>query len=87
MANVVLFVTPGLLAGVASRRPVVVLVALSGLSGTLEALQAFVTGLGRSCDTDWLSNTIGAATGAGLAAVALFLTGADKGHGERRRSV
>ena len=88
MANVALFVAPALLAGVASRRPLVVLVALSGFSATLEALQALVTGLGRSCDTtDWSSNTIGAATGAGLAAVALSLARAYEGHVERRRSV
>jgi hypothetical protein len=83
MANVVLFVGPALLAGVASRRPLVVLVVLSGLSGALEALQALVPGLGRSCDTtDWSSNTIGAATGAVLAAAALSLARADRGHGE-----
>jgi hypothetical protein len=29
--------------------------------GAIEVIQAFVTGLGRSCSTDdWLSNTIGA---------------------------
>ena len=81
MANVVLFVAPALLAGVASRRPLVVLVALSGLSGAVEALQALVPGLGRSCDTtDWSSNTIGAGTGAGLAAAALSLARAYQGH-------
>lgn len=74
MANVVLFVGPALLAGVALRRPVPVLFCLSGLSAGVEALQAVVTGLGRSCDTtDWLCNTIGAATGTGLAAAALAL--------------
>ena len=84
LANVVLFVGPALLAGVASRRPLVVLVALSGLSGAIEALQALVPGLGRSCDTtDWSSNTIGAAIGAGLAAAALLLARATRGHGER----
>ena len=74
MANVVLFVGPALLAGVAARRPALAFVCLSGLSGALEALQALVAGLGRSCDTtDWVSNTIGAAIGAGLAAAALWL--------------
>ena len=74
MANVVLFVGPALLAGVATGRPGLVLVCLSGLSAALEALQALVTGLGRSCDTtDWSSNTIGAATGAGVAVAALWL--------------
>lgn len=52
-----------------------VLVALSGLSGASEALQALVAGLGRSCDTtDWLSNRIGAGIGAGLAAAALVIS-------------
>lgn len=74
LANVVLFVAPALLAGVASRRPLLVLLALSGLSVAVEALQALAPALGRSCDTsDWLSNTIGAALGAGLAAAALHL--------------
>jgi hypothetical protein len=74
MANVVLFVAPALLAGVATRRPLVALAVLSGLSVAVEALQALVPALGRSCDTgDWLSNTIGAAIGAALAAVALVL--------------
>jgi VanZ family protein len=83
LANVVLFAGPALLAGVASREPVVVLVVLSGLSGAVEALQALVPELGRSCDTtDWLSNTIGAGTGAGLAAAALLLARANRGHGE-----
>lgn len=73
-ANVVLFVAPALLAGVAVRRPAWVFLGLSGFSATVEALQALEAGLGRSCDTtDWLSNTIGAANGAGLAAAALAL--------------
>ena len=63
MANLVLFVRP----------------ALFGLSVVLEALQALVPGLGRSCDTtDWLSNTIGAATGAAHAAAALALAHVDR---------
>ena len=56
-----------------------VLAALIGLSVSLEALQALVPGLGRSCDTnDWLSNTIGAAVGTGLAAAALALNRSDR---------
>lgn len=72
MANVVLFVAPVLLAGLATRRPVAVLLAASALSAGIEALQAAVPAIGRSCDTgDWLSNTIGAGIGAVLAVVAL----------------
>lgn len=72
--NVVLFVGPTLLAGVATRRPLLVLLAASGIAAAIEALQAAAPAIGRSCDTtDWLSNTIGAAIGAGLAALALLL--------------
>lgn len=74
MANVVLFVVPLLLAGLASRRPLLALVAGSALSVGLEALQAYVPAIGRSCDTtDWLCNTLGAVLGAALALVALRL--------------
>jgi hypothetical protein len=74
MANVVLFVAPVLLAGVATRRPLVALAAGSALSLGVEALQALVPALGRSCSTgDWSSNTIGALVGAALAGVALRL--------------
>ena len=74
MANVVLFVAPVLLAGVATRRPAMVLVGAAGLSAGLEAFQALVPAIGRSCDTsDWLCNTIGAAVGAMLAGISLRL--------------
>lgn len=74
IANVVLFVPVTLLAGVLTRRPLVVLLAASGASVLVEVLQAFATGLGRSCSTnDWLANTLGALLGAGLAWVALRL--------------
>jgi len=71
-ANVVLFVAPALFAAVAARRPLSALVALSALSALVEAVQALVPTLGRSCSTnDWLSNTIGAAVGVLLASIAL----------------
>ncbi|WP_322920573.1 VanZ family protein [Nocardioides renjunii] len=74
MANLVLFVPPALLLGVALRRPIAVLVGASAVSALIELAQAFLTGLGRSCSTnDWLSNTLGAALGAGLAVAALWL--------------
>jgi len=76
MGNVALFVAPMLFAAVAMRRPPVALFAGSGLSVGVEALQAAITAIGRSCDTtDWLSNTIGAVIGAGLGWVALRLAG------------
>jgi len=72
MANVVLFAAPVLLAGVATRRPLVALLVGSGASVLVEAFQAAVPAIGRSCDTnDWLANTIGAALGAAVAWVAL----------------
>ncbi len=68
IANVVLFVAPVLLVGVATRRPLLALVAGTGASVLVEVVQALVPAIGRSCDTtDWLSNTIGAVLGAGLA--------------------
>jgi hypothetical protein len=74
MANVVLFVLPVLFAGVASRKPLRMLLAASVLSVTIEVFQALVPAIGRSCDTnDWLNNTIGAAIGAVLAIVAVRL--------------
>ncbi|MCC9177270.1 VanZ family protein [Arthrobacter sp. zg-Y750] len=45
-----------------------------GLSALIEAVQAFVPVLGRSCTaTDWLANSAGALTGAVLAAAALWI--------------
>ncbi len=72
MANVVLFVAPVLLLGIALRRPVAALLAGTGASVALEVVQAVVPAIGRSCDTnDWLANTLGAVLGAALALVAL----------------
>lgn len=74
MANVLLFVAPVLLAAVALRRPLVALLGGVAASALVEVGQALVPALGRSCDTnDWLSNSIGALVGAGLAVVALRL--------------
>lgn len=74
MANVILFVPPVLLAAVAARRPVLALVGGVAGSAAIEAVQALVPALGRSCDTnDWLSNAIGALVGAALGAVAIML--------------
>ncbi len=71
-ANVILLAAPAVLAVAATRRPWVVVLAGSGLSATIELLQALVPALGRSCSTnDWLSNTIGALLGAAVGAVGL----------------
>lgn len=72
MANVVLFVPAVLLFGVATRRPLLVLLGASATSALIELFQAVVPALGRSCSTnDWLSNTLGAVLGAALAALAI----------------
>ena len=69
LANVALFVPPVFFAAAATRRPLLVLAAGTGLSAAIEALQAAVPALGRSCDTsDWAMNTAGAVLGALLAA-------------------
>lgn len=47
MANVMLFVPPVLLLGIALRRPFVVLFGASATSALIEVVQAFVTALGR----------------------------------------
>ncbi|MEO6570269.1 MAG: VanZ family protein [Ilumatobacteraceae bacterium] len=79
LANVVLFVAPVLLVTVATRRPLLALAAGAGLSAVIEAIQAAVPSLGRSCDrNDWITNTIGAAIGATLGWTALRL--ARRGH-------
>jgi VanZ family protein len=72
-ANVVLFVPATLLFSVARKRPWVVLLAASTASGLVEATQASVPALGRSCSTnDWLAKTLGSALGAAIAALALW---------------
>ncbi|MFJ4230938.1 VanZ family protein [Cellulosimicrobium cellulans] len=74
LANVVLFVPPVLLAAVALGRPLIALLGGVAASALIEVVQALAPALGRSCDTnDWLSNSIGALLGAGLAVVALRL--------------
>lgn len=74
VANTILFVPGVLLAGVLSRRPLVVLLLASGASMLIETVQALVPALGRSCSTnDWFFNTLGAFLGALLAVAALRL--------------
>lgn len=71
-ANVLLFVAPALFAAVATRRPFLAMMGATGLSAAIEAVQALVPAIGRSCSTnDWFANTIGAAIGVLLALIAL----------------
>lgn len=72
LANVLLFVAPMLLVGVVTRRPVLAALAGSGLSVVVEAVQAAVPPIGRSCDSgDWVNNTLGAVIGGALAWLSL----------------
>ena len=72
LANILLLVVPVLLAGVATRRPLLAVLAGSGLSVVVEAVQAAVPAIGRSCDSgDWINNTIGAVIGGALAGLSL----------------
>ena len=65
-------VAPALLFAVATRRVLLAFLAGTGLSIAIEAVQALVPAIGRSCDTtDWTSNTIGVAIGVALAWLAL----------------
>ena len=74
IANIILFIPPVLLAGVALRKPLLALAGGTVLSALIELLQLAVPAFGRSCDTsDWITNTIGAVVGAGLAGIALLL--------------
>jgi glycopeptide antibiotics resistance protein len=74
LANILLFVAPVLFAGVATRKPLWVMLAGSVLSAAVEALQAAVPAIGRSCDSgDWVSNTTGAVIGAVMAILSLAL--------------
>ncbi|MGC5030841.1 VanZ family protein [Micromonospora sp. DT229] len=72
LANILLFIVPVLLAGVATRRPILAVLAGGGLSVVVEAVQAAVPAIGRSCDSDdWINNTIGAVIGGALAWLSL----------------
>jgi hypothetical protein len=61
LANLALFFPPVFFATLATRRPLPTLAAGAGLSAAIEAFQAVLPGIGRSCDTnDWAMNTTGA---------------------------
>jgi VanZ family protein len=68
VANIALFFPLAFFATLASRRPLVVLVAGTGLSAAVEGIQAVAPVIGRACDTnDWVMNTIGTVVGVLLA--------------------
>ncbi|MDN3241623.1 VanZ family protein [Glycomyces tritici] len=67
-ANLVLFIPIAFLIAVAGKRPLLGLLAGVTFSALIEAVQALLPAIGRSCDTgDWVANSIGAIGGAALA--------------------
>ncbi|MBO1770940.1 VanZ family protein [Agrococcus sp. TF02-05] len=92
LANVVLTVPLALLVGVASRRPALGAAVTIVLALAIEAVQALVPALGRSCAADdALANGVGAAVGALLAVAALAIArrarpGADRPADRRIRT-
>ncbi|MEO9153512.1 MAG: VanZ family protein [Lapillicoccus sp.] len=83
LANLVLFVPVAWFATLASRRPLVMLVVGSLLSAAIEAVQAAIPAIGRSCDTnDWFNNTVGVAIGVSTA----WAVAAWSWHQDRRRA-
>ncbi|WP_161972611.1 VanZ family protein [Curtobacterium sp. HSID17257] len=85
IANVLLFVPVVFLAGLRTGRPLLTAAAGIGLSAGIEALQAFVLGIGRACDTsDLVTNGVGSVIGSLLAAAALAL-GLARRRATRRR--
>lgn len=75
LANLALFLPAVFFAVLATRRPLPVLAAGVGLSAAIEAVQAAVPALGRSCDTqDWAMNTAGTVVAVLLAAATTALT-------------
>lgn len=76
VANIALFFPLAFFATLASRRPLLVLAAGTGLSATLEGIQAVAPVIGRACDTnDWVMNTIGTVVGVLVAAGTMAVAG------------
>ncbi|WP_404313235.1 VanZ family protein [Agrococcus terreus] len=74
LANIALFVPMALLVAIATGSPLRGALAGAALSAAIEVVQAVAPIIGRACTADdWLANSIGAALGAGVAALALLL--------------
>jgi hypothetical protein len=75
LLNVLLFVPAAGMVTLASGRPADGIAAGIGLSASVEALQALIPPLGRSCQLhDLIANTVGAFAGVGLAAALQAIT-------------
>lgn len=88
-ANLVLFIPVGFLIAIAANRPLLGLLAGVTFSALIEAVQALLPAIGRSCDTgDWVANSIGALGGAALAWAVIRLRprGADDADRPRARA-
>jgi hypothetical protein len=65
LANLAMMLPAAFFGTLATRRPLAIAAAGSGLSALIELTQALLPALGRSCDTDdWEMNTIGVTAGA-----------------------
>ena len=72
-ANTAMLFPTAFFGAIATRAPLPVLAAASGLSALIELVQATAVVLNRSCDVgDWLTNTVGAVLGVLLAAAVLL---------------
>jgi hypothetical protein len=79
LANVSLFFPSVFFATLATRRPVLMLVAGMALSAAIEVVQGLFPAIGRSCDTnDWAMNTAGIV-------VAVLLAGATVAFARRKQ--
>jgi glycopeptide antibiotics resistance protein len=74
LANVALLFPAVYFAALATKRPVATFTVAVVLSAVIEAIQALIPALARSCDTgDWAMNCLGALIAAILAAITLSL--------------
>ena len=74
LANLVLFVPLALALTALTERPLPAFLVGLGVSAAIELVQWAAPAIGRSCtSTDFIANTVGAALGAALAALGLYI--------------
>lgn len=77
LANVALLLPVTVFAALATCRPWAVLIAGTGASAAIEAVQALLPAIGRACDTnDWAMNSLGVLAGALVARGLLAISAA-----------
>jgi VanZ family protein len=85
LANMVLFIPLALALTAATDRALLAFAVGTGLSAAIEVAQWLVPAIGRSCTTtDWVANSVGAALGAALAALGLWMSGRSSSRRSRR---